>query len=168
MSVKWKAGDNLRNKAFIFFVTFGFALSFSFANPYTRENVEANSITTKDGNSLYVETSHEFQVKAEQQANKITKDPDALRKSNDAEYVASKKNSTWIPFWYDWSIIKHNNIKKMPINHPENIRTSKNNVLRYQHYVNQTRSQTAPQPNIYIGIFGTFLIILIIILIFLF
>ena len=159
----------LKNKTFIFSLLFGFALSFSFANPYTWKNVEANNITTKNGNSLYVETSHEFQVKAEQQANKITKDPDAPRKSSDAEYVASKKNNTWIPFWYDWSIIKHNNIKKMPANHPENIRTSKNNVLRYQHYVNQTRNQAAPKPSINIGTFGTFLIIiLIIILIFLF
>lgn len=56
----------------------------------------------------------------------------------------------------------------MPANHPENIRTSKNNVLRYQHYVTQTRNQTAPKPSINIGTFGTFLLILIIILIFLF
>lgn len=152
----------LKNKAFIFSLLFGFALSFSFANPYTWENVEANNITIKNDNSLYVETSHEFQVKAEQQANKITKDPDAPRKSNDAEYVASKKNNTWIPFWYDWSIIKHNNIKKMPANHPENIRTSKNNVLRYQHYIIQTRNQTVPQHTINIGIVGTFSIIIII------
>lgn len=168
MSVRWKASDNLINKAFIFTLLFGFAVSFNFVNPYTRENVEANSINTKNDNSLYAETSLEFQAKAKQQANKIIKDPDAPRKSNDAEYVASKKNNTWIPFWYDWSIIKHNNIKKMPLNHPENVRTSKNNVLRYQHYVNQTRSQTAPKPNIYIDTSGTFLMILIIILIFIF
>lgn len=158
----------LKNKTFIFSLLFGFALSFSFANLYAWKNVEANSIATKNDNSLYVETSHEFQVKAEQQANKIIKDPDAPRKSNDAEYVASKKNNTWIPFWYDWSIIKNNNIKKMPANHPENVRTSKNNVLRYKHYVNQTRNQTATEPSTNIGTFGTFLIILIIILIFLF
>lgn len=76
---------------------FGFALSFSFANPYAWKNVEANGITTKNDNSLYAETSHEFQVKAEQQANKITKDPDAPRKSSDAEYVASKKTTLGFP-----------------------------------------------------------------------
>lgn len=73
---------------------------------------------------------------ASTQAKEVSKDPNVMKSKPMTDYTMSDSNSCWVPYWY-WFVVMNNHASSdMPKKHPANVKTSKKNVKKYQHYVN--------------------------------
>lgn len=73
---------------------------------------------------------------ASTQAKEVSKNPSVMKTKPMTDYTMSDSNSCWVPYWYWFVIMNNQSASKMPKKHPANVKTSKKNVKKYQHYVN--------------------------------
>lgn len=73
---------------------------------------------------------------ASTQAKEVSKDPNVMKTKPMTDYTMSDSNSCWVPYWYWFVIMNNHSSSDMPKKHPANVKTSKENVKKYQHYVN--------------------------------
>ena len=80
---------------------------------------------------------------ASTQAKEVSKDPNVMKSKPMTDYTMSDSNSCWVPYWY-WFVVMNNHASSdMPKKHPANVKTSKKNVKKYQHYVNDKAGDQA-------------------------
>ena len=87
---------------------------------------------------MYVTNADDDQMdkNASTQAKKVSKNPSVMKSKPMTDYTMSDSNSCWVPYWYWFVIMNNQSASKMPKKHPANVKTSKKNVKKYQHYVN--------------------------------
>ena len=73
---------------------------------------------------------------ASTQAKEVSKDPSVMKTKPMTDYTMSDSNSCWVPYWYWFVVMNNHSSSDMPKKHPVNVKTSKKNVKKYQHYVN--------------------------------
>lgn len=80
---------------------------------------------------------------ASTQAKEVSKDPNVMKTKPMTDYTMSDSNSCWVPYWYWFVIMNNHSSSDMPKKHPANVKTSKENVKKYQHYVNDKAGDQA-------------------------
>lgn len=92
--------------------------------------------------------SSQMAKNAAAQAKVIAKEPDTIKKKPMTDYTMSDSNHYWVPYWYYYLIINNQSTSSMPKKHPTNVKTSKQNVKRYQNYVNKKAKSKATNEGI--------------------
>lgn len=93
----------------------------------------------------YVANANDDQIdkNAFVQAKEVSKDPNVMKTKPMTDYTMSDSNSCWVPYWYWFVIMNNHSSSDMPKKHPANVKTSKKNVKKYQHYVNDKAGDQA-------------------------
>lgn len=93
----------------------------------------------------YVANANDDQMdkNASTQAKEVSKDPNVMKSKPMTDYTMSDSNSCWVPYWYWFVIMNNHSSSDIPKKHPANVKTSKKNVKKYQHYVNDKAGDQA-------------------------
>lgn len=85
----------------------------------------------------YMEAADDEQIEknASNQAKTLAKHPGAIKNEPMTDYTLSDYNHCWVPYWYWYTIINNQTASSMPKKHPTNVKTSKQNVKKYQKYI---------------------------------
>lgn len=94
-------------------------------------------------NYMVAADDDQMEENASTQAKTLAKHPGAIESEPMTDYTLSDRNHCWIPYWYWYTIINNQTASSMPKKHPTNIKTSKQNVKRYQQYVSKKANHKA-------------------------
>lgn len=82
-----------------------------------------------------VEDNDQIEENASTQAKVLAKHPNAIKNEPMTDYTLSDYNHCWVPYWYWFTVINNQTASSMPKKHPTNVKTSKQNVKKYQKYI---------------------------------
>lgn len=85
----------------------------------------------------------QMEENASTQAKTLAKHPSAIESEPMTDYTLSDCNHCWVPYWYWYTIINNQAASSMPKKHPTNVKTSRQNVRRYQQYVSKKANHEA-------------------------
>ena len=85
----------------------------------------------------------QMEENASTQAKTIAKHPSAIESEPMTDYTLSDRNHYWVPYWYWYMFIDNQSASSMPKKHPTNVKTSKQNVKKYQQYVSKKANHEA-------------------------
>ena len=94
-------------------------------------------------NYMVAADDDQMEENASTQAKTLAKHPSAIESEPMTDYTLSNRNHCWVPYWYWYTIINNQTASSMPKKHPTNIKTSKQNVKRYQQYVSKKANHKA-------------------------
>ena len=80
---------------------------------------------------------------ASTQAKEVSKDPNVMKTKPMTDYTMSDSNSCWVPYWYWFVVMNNHSSSDIPKKHPTNVKTSKKDVKKYQHYVKKKAGNQA-------------------------
>lgn len=121
---------------------------------------DANNDNEKNTvNYMVAADNDQIEENASTQAKTIAKHPNTIKEEPMTDYTLSDYNHCWVPYWYWYTVINSQAASSMPKKHPTNVKTSKQNVKKYQHYVNMKANHKALAAVIIIVVSITFLIV---------
>lgn len=87
----------------------------------------------------YVANANDDQIdkNAFVQAKEVSKDPNVMKSKPMTDYTMSDHNTCWVPYWYWYTVMNNQSETSMPKKHPANVKTNKQNVNKYQNYVDK-------------------------------
>lgn len=94
-------------------------------------------------NYMVAADDDQMEENASTQAKTLAKHPGAIENEPMTDYTLSDRNHYWVPYWYWYTIINNQTASSMPKKHPTNVKTSKQNVKRYQQYVSKKANHEA-------------------------
>ena len=94
-------------------------------------------------NYMVAADDDQMEENASVQAKTLAKHPSAIENEPMTDYTLSGRNHYWVPYWYWYTIINNQAASSMPKKHPTNVKTSKQNVKRYQQYVSKKANHKA-------------------------
>ena len=97
-----------------------------------------NATNDNEKNTVnYMEAADDDQMEenASTQAKTLAKHPNAIKNEPMTDYTLSDYNHCWVPYWYWFTVINNQTASSMPKKHPTNVKTSKQNVKKYQKYI---------------------------------
>lgn len=94
-------------------------------------------------NYMVAADDDQMEENASAQAKTLAKHPSAIENEPMTDYTLSDRNHYWVPYWYWYTVIDNQTASSMPKKHPKNIKTSKQNVKRYQQYVSKKANHEA-------------------------
>ena len=86
-------------------------------------------------NYMVAADDDQMEENASTQAKTLAKHPSAIKNEPMTDYTLSDYNHCWVPYWYWYTVINNQTASSMPKKHPTNVKTSKQNVKKYQKYV---------------------------------
>lgn len=86
-------------------------------------------------NYMVAADDDQIEENASTQAKALAKHPNAIKNEPMTDYTLSDYNHCWVPYWYWFTVINNQTASSMPKKHPTNVKTSKQNVKKYQKYV---------------------------------
>ena len=86
-------------------------------------------------NYMVAADDDQMEENASTQAKTLAKHPGAIKNEPMTDYTLSDYNHCWVPYWYWYTVINNQTASSMPKKHPTNVKTSKQNVKKYQKYV---------------------------------
>lgn len=86
-------------------------------------------------NYMVAADDDQMEENASTQAKTLAKHPSAIESEPMTDYTLSDYNHCWVPYWYWYTVINNQTASSMPKKHPTNVKTSKQNVKKYQKYV---------------------------------
>ena len=105
-----------------------------------------NATNDNEKNTVnYVVAAGDDQMKenASTQAKTIAKHPSAIENEPMTDYTLSDRNHYWVSYWYWYMFIDNQSASSMPKKHPTNVKTSRQNVKKYQQYVSKKANHEA-------------------------
>lgn len=105
---------------------------------------DANNDNEKNTvNYMIAADNAQIKENASTQVKTIAKHPSTIEEEPMTDYILSDYNHCWVPYWYWYTVINNQAASSMPKKHLTNVKTSKQNVKKYQHYVSMKANHKA-------------------------